>query len=357
MRRTGLFGLLLLSSIRAWAAPSVAVVDLKFAPEVSPADRASLRAALDQALEHAGLSLVSETEIQYTERSAKELFACILKDRCRTEIGRRLNASLLLSGSVSHEDNAWEIALALFDVDVGALAAQNQRVCPRCTVQSFTRPIGELVAELVHADRLRPRGTLVVRTRPPGVQVQVDERPVGTSDLEVQVFSGLHTLALGEAFSTTVEVQPKQRKEVDFKVPTGAPTTITKTEPQPPKPKTESVEPPKVVTDGRRSPPKWRLGLAIGGGVVGLGLVGFGAKFLYDDGRGKCDLATPLRQCSELADTRGAGIGLVVTGSVLAIAGTALLIHDLIATRREKRVTIAPLIGRDTLGLVIGGAL
>jgi len=353
--RTVVLGLLLLSTAPVLASPQVAaVVDLKFGADVPATARSTLRAAVDEALERAGLGLVSRTEIDYAQRSAKDLFDCILKPQCRVEIGRRLNASLLLSGSISYEDGAWEASLALFDVDVGAVGSEDQRVCPRCAVPAFARSLTELVGLLVRNDRQRPRGTLVVRTRPPGVQVQIDERPVGASDLELEVFAGTHTLALGEALSTAVEVQPKQRKEVDFKVPSAAPTTAAAA--PPPVPTNAPLLPETRKEDGqRRAPPMWLLGVAIAADAVGIGMVGFGARFLYDDGRGTCDLMAPQRQCPQVADTFNAGVALTVVGGVLVAGGTGLLVYDLVARKRSRRVAVAPIIGRETMGLSVGG--
>jgi hypothetical protein len=332
----------------------VAVVDLKFGSEITAGERASLRASLDEALLHAGLGIVSETEIQYVERSSKELFACLLQDRCRAEVGHRLNAALLLSGTISRDESAWEAALALFDVEAGALGAQNQRVCPRCTVATLARPLSELVAELVRSDRQRARGTLVVHTHPSGVPVKIDDRPVGSSDLEVPVFAGLHKLALGAAFSTTVEVAAKQRKEVDFKMSDAHPPAPTEAQP-PPKQEAEYPKAPPPPIAPR--PPLWRLGLAAGGAGLGVLLVGIGGKYLYDDGRGLCDLQPPQQQCRNLASTQGLGIGLVVAGGALAVAGGAFFIHDLVVQRRAERIAFAPLIGPQVAGVSVGGAL
>jgi hypothetical protein len=330
---------------------AAAVVDLKFGPEISASDRAVVRAALDHALERAGLSLVSQTEVQHAERAAPELFACLLEDRCRYELGRRLRAGLLLSGSISREDNAWEIALALFNVEVGAVAAQGQRVCTRCSAQSVGKPAGELVAELIRTNAAKPRGTLVVRTKPPGIAVSVDDRPVGLSDLEVSVFAGVHRLAIGTHLSTTVEVQPGQRKEADFKIEPTPPTPP----PKPPLPPQPPPPPPKPWTAA-----KWRIGVAVTLGVVGLGLVGFGAKLITDDGKGLCALTPPQRQCAEIANTTGLGGGLLVGGVALVAASTGWLIHDLVTRpRRDRRhtVTVAPMLTTEMVGAVVGGSL
>lgn len=331
-------------------APTVAVVDLKFGPEISAADRAVVRAALDHALERAGLALVSQTEIQHSERSAPELFGCLLEDRCRYDLGRRLRASLLLSGSISREDSAWEIALALFNVDVGAVGAQGQRVCTRCSVQSVGKPAGELVAELVRTNNARPRGTLVVRTKPPGIAVSVDDRPAGATDLEIPVFAGIHRLSIGAHLSTTVEVQPGQRKDAEFKIE----PSPTPPRPTPPTPPTPPPTPPKPWVAA-----KWRIGVAATLGVIGLGLVGFGAKFLADDGKGLCTLSPPQRQCAEVANTTGIGAGLVAGGAALAAAGAAWLIHDLVVRpRRDRRaLTLVPTISTEIVGAVVGGTL
>jgi len=352
------FALFGASSAVAGTAPTttaaVAVVDLKFGQEIAPADRAVIRAALDHALERAGLTLISQTEIQYSERSSPELFACLLEDRCRYDLGRRLKANLLLSGSVSREDSAWEIALALFNVDVGAVASTGQRVCTRCGVQAVGKPAGELVAELVRANAARPRGTLVVRTKPTGITVRIDDRPAGTSDLEVPVFAGVHRLAIGAHLSTTVDVQAGQRKETDYKIeqqPTPPPT------PKPPTP------PPTTAPTPVPSKPwvaaKWRIGVAATVGIVGLGLVGFGGKFLADDGKGLCTLNPPQRQCADVANTTGLGAGLIVGGVALVAASAGWLLHDLVVKpQRERRtLTLAPTLTTEMVGAVVGGTL
>jgi hypothetical protein len=329
-------------------APMVAVVDLKFGPEIAPADRAAVRAALDHAVERAGLALVSQTAIQHSERAAPELFGCLLEDRCRYDLGRRLGANLLLSGSISREDSAWEIALALFNVDVGAVGAQGQRVCARCSAQSVGKPAGELVAELVRTNEARPRGTLVVRTKPPGFAVSVDDRPAGTSDLEIPVFAGVHRLSIGSRLSTTVDVQPGQRKDAAFHIEP-SPTSSAPAQAQAPTPRPAR----------RWVAARWRIGVASALGAAGLGLIGFGAKLLADDGKGLCTLSPPQRQCPEVADTVGAGAGLVVGGAALAAASAAWLIHDLVVKpRRDRRaLTLAPTVSPELVGVVVGGTL
>jgi len=66
--------------------------------------------------------------------------------------------------------------------------------------------------------------------------------------------------------------------------------------------------------------------LSIGGLLGGVALLSSGVYLLALNGQGTCDLTAAEKQCPRLYDTTGLGTGLVVGGSVVAIAGLVGLV-------------------------------
>ncbi len=103
----------------------------------------------------------------------------------------------------------------------------------------------------------------------------------------------------------------------------------------PPPDKPPEPEPPPVVAPppppvppppppSRRPRPRWRIIAGAAGLGVGLLMVGFGASALAIDNQ--CiDTAMPGKSCSFDFDTLGPGVGLVVPGALLTVAGGVLL--------------------------------
>jgi hypothetical protein len=213
---------LLLLGGAARAEGRLGLVNLRFV-DVGDQDRRDWRDAIQGSVEGRGLQLISDANLHYVQSTSRELFDCFTEDRCRTEIGRRLQADLLLSGQISREKDELLANLSLFAVDL-QMAVKNQVVhCPGCAPAVFRDRLVEAVNDLIISDRGLSRATLLVRTIPPEAAVRVDGRPAGIGELEVIVTAGRHKLQAThqnhDPLLVDVEVKPGERLPVELKLP------------------------------------------------------------------------------------------------------------------------------------------
>lgn len=79
------------------------------------------------------------------------------------------------------------------------------------------------------------------------------------------------------------------------------------------------------VETTRERRPVWRIGLGAGLLAASAVLLGFGGRALYVDGRCADAPSGDQTKCNTVADTQGSGVGLVVTGTLLAIGGVVTI--------------------------------
>src|SRR5579863_4283834 len=107
--RFGLLVVSLLLSSSALAQKQLAIVNLRV--DLPDAERAQARATIENAVKKAGLELIPEMQVQYLQTTAPELFNCFVEDRCRIDLGQRLLAAYLLTGSIGKEGDAYVMQL------------------------------------------------------------------------------------------------------------------------------------------------------------------------------------------------------------------------------------------------------
>jgi hypothetical protein len=328
---------------------SVAVINLKFDDAVS-AEIGKIRAAIQQAFAATSLLEVDASDIENQRTASKDLFACFSEDRCRAALGARLKTDYIFSGTITREEGALEAFVSLFDVRLGVSAKREQLVCPRCSVEKFNERLRESIEAMVRVARSIPQGTIFVRTTPPGADVKIDQRPVGTSNLEAPASVGNHTVEVSRPgvgpIRLSVEVKAGERRDVDLSID------------EAPKPS----NPPEIHPPPEK-PPRFSKNMLLGlsgltaGVLVGsLIVVGVGAQVLGDDGKPTCP-SGPANQCRTLYDTQGQGGGMVAAGVVLTLASAALLgveIYALLKQQKSKPV-VAPTADKNGAGISIGG--
>jgi hypothetical protein len=338
--------LVVASTVAHADAGRLAIVNLRI--DLPESERAQARATVEAAVKKAGLELVPELQVQHMQSAAPDLFNCFLEDRCRVDLGARLLADYILTGSIDKEDDAYVAQLDVFDVQLATVGKREPAACPHCNAQAFEKRLSSAVENAVRAARQVPRGTLVVRTRPPGAEVKIDQRPVGTSNVELTLAAGTHTVELGgpgrSPISMPVEVKAKERRELDLKMtvregpqpvpPPPTPPPIRETE------KHEVVIPP---------PPRegwWRpqriAGVAIAAGGAALVLASI-APFALD---GNCSSEG---LCLYQRHTKTTGIALAASGAAVAVAGAIVI---LTTPRKRIQAAVAPVVSPNAAGVV-----
>jgi hypothetical protein len=342
-----LFCLVLFSTVARADGGRLAIVNLRV--ELADAERAQVRATIEGAIKKAGLDLVPELHVQHMQNTAPELFNCFTEDRCRVDLGQRLLADYLLTGSIGKEDDAYVVQLDIFDVQL-ATVKREPAACPRCSAQAFDKRLAAVVENGVRAARQLPRGTLIVRTRPPGAEVKLDQRPVGMSNLELVVAAGTHTVELGGAgrspISMPIEVKAKERSEVDLKMTVqegplpSPPTPPTAKHPEQPQPPLVPLQPPTARRSWWRPQRIAGVALVAGGAALALSSI---APFVLDS-----DCSTE-GHCYYQRHTQGAGIGLAVAGAAVFVAGVIVI---LTTPREHVQAALAPMVSPNSAGVV-----
>jgi hypothetical protein len=104
----------------------------------------------------------------------------------------------------------------------GELLVTDKRTCDRCADHAVETTVRELVEALVKEARERARPTLLdIRSIPTGATVKIDGKAVGATDLQIEVYAGVHAVyfekagyhgesrevVVGDGESMTVEVR------------------------------------------------------------------------------------------------------------------------------------------------------
>lgn len=183
-----------------------------------PAEAQRLHAAVEQALRAEGQASL---DLRTATAQAPELAPCLGMPACQLQLAGRAGTEALLSVAVTAPPavltppaaptppaaasptrpappapalRSYRLLVTLLDTAVGEVAAWVDRPCAACSPQQAAAALSQAVAELLRKGLVRPRGTLLVRTSPPGAQLVLDGRPVGRSPLQRPVWAGPHTV-------------------------------------------------------------------------------------------------------------------------------------------------------------------
>jgi hypothetical protein len=269
---------------------------LLFLPRERFADAAARphREALEKIFESRKMSLIDEgTALAQTAR----LKACMQTTTCQLELARQYGADYVLIGAlIEQRDKAgFRVTFTLLDAEAGETASATEWSCERCAADDLAAHLPRLTEKLLGEGLLRARGTLVVRTQPPGAVLRIDDRTVGITPYERPSLARefeLHVTHPGyREARRRVRIEAEKKQEVDI--------TLAR----------QSAEP---VREKRR--PLWRL--AIGGAALTAGvlLLGFGAAALSQNDECVSPKPPLAEFCRRVYDTNRLGGGLLGVG-------------------------------------------
>lgn len=276
---------------------------------------AALRSALVQALartvrqQHAVLLDGARAAVGDPAAAAAAISSCLERGDCHEPLSPEGEVSYVLAVRLPSDAGAargaYRIQAALLDTRTRELGARGEVLCEPCDDGGLSEQLGKLTGRLLAETLSRPRGTLSVRSEPPGARILVAGRWLGVTPYQQEAFTGPRTVELQrEGY-----VPQQQEVEIEAGKTTELQVSLQRTPSAP-------VE--------RRARPRWRL--ATGGALLGGGLLlaGFGASALAMNGR--CwDGSDHLDSCTPFYNTLAVGSGLVGSGSALAVAGVILL--------------------------------
>lgn len=246
------------------------------------------------------------------------LGSCRTTLRCQRELAGKNQLEHVLDTSVSRSDgqggSAFRIVARLFHTQVETPAAEVKKDCIACTAEQAAQLLKAATGEVLAQGLIRHPATLTVESVPDAAELTVDDLAVGRTPFSQPRWGGTVTLRARKAGFNLGErtVELKEGESATVRIELEAPTTAT--EPPPLSPR--------VTAPLRR--PRWRL--AVGGILIGAGVVigGFGISALYVDG--KCYSAAGIHECTSLLEPQyhsgvlggallGSGVGLSLIGS------------------------------------------
>ena len=180
-------------------------------PTLEAPMRETLRRSISEAVQVQNAVLVtSEAQADLLSRQP-ELAGCLNELRCQEEMARRTSAQFVLRLEVQREESsgktgkdgkpragALRFSGELLDVDVGMISVRGAQGCSDCGLKRALPQLVELVQELLRNGTARPRGKLRLTSDPPGARVIVDNIPLGTTPYERDTFIGSHEVVLSK---------------------------------------------------------------------------------------------------------------------------------------------------------------
>ncbi len=367
-------------------------------PGVKGDDVAAIGAAFAVALEQFGFGVVGEDFVAAHLSGRPDLRKCLekrphlgagVKDPeaeakgidCMFDLAGGTNADLVVEAVITHEPpvaatrepaptketkgkkgskaaptketpgspEKWDISLRLLPLDVRRPGADGQGGCVNCqreapdgkSKSASTTALALLSDTLKTELKQRPRATLKVHSTPTGAAVRMDGYDLGVTDLKRTIYAGEGHLevSLGDKkVEQSIKAEAERVVELDADLNAG---TI--------KERQDVVIPPPPP------PAKWMRPVGVALMVAGVAMAATGGGLWSINGNPTgCEIKTPGQHCPERFATQNLGIGLIASGTAVAVVGIVLTAKGW-PKKTEHKLSIAPLVGPGALGLGASG--
>ena len=293
--------------------PAVLVVDQ--APDAQTAEAVQKR--VQTALSRESYAVVPRRAV---ELYAKDLALCLTDVSCLRKAAAKFGVEFVLWARTEKQGNGWRVVLNLRDAATGTELGSNNAQCDSCSIDGVLAKVGETTGSLTSAAVSRDRGEVEIRSTPADTEVVLDGQVLGAAPIKQSLLAGRYALLVRKPgyidHSQQIEIKGSGTLVVDVNLL----DRDAQMEPAP----AVRIEPMRVTTEAKR--PKWRY--AAGGAGIGIGvvLIGFGISAFAQNGvvlDGNCPSSFGVQRCQ--FGTIAPGVGLTVTGALLAGAGAALI--------------------------------
>lgn len=278
------------------------------------------------------------------------------EETCLDRIGRLLRVQAVVSYRITARDlsarrtvptsspepsatddqpRSWELALTYYNVAVGAIGGHKKTSCPSCTLEQASQRLAELLSQAVTDDAARSRGDLEIATTPSGATILLDGTEVGSTPYRRSAFAGHHQVLvrLGgfRSRQAAFDVEPQKAARLQFDLEPGRDM---------PKPVLQPSLP------ARQPRPAWRL--ALGGGLLGIGLAGVGGGAYGISIDGCCIDSANYPEQPVCIGAFFPGLAFTISGAAVALTGALLIAIPGPRTKRQ------PAASRSRAGYAIG---
>lgn len=277
----------------------------------------------------------------------------VLRVRAKRVPPAPVPASATPAGQPPTVDKAsWQFDLEVFDPSVGDIAGKTSVRCDDCAVEQAFQSASATLGTVVQQSASRARGSVEISSKPSGADVFLGGEKVGVTPYKASRFVGsvpLELRLLGQPpFSSTLTIEAGQVAQVE--------AVLSKPGDDAPEPDPK-LPPPVVKAPVYRTEvmprPKWRL--ALGGSLIGLGVLslGFGISALQANGKSVLNPICPDGKtvCQQIYDTGKVGGGLTVFG-LAAIAGGMVTV---VLPGSKQQVQVSTALSPSMMGLAAFG--
>lgn len=331
----------------AESSPKTAVVlDPKVEGPIIPQDLAEIEKAVQAELQQQQFQVTSKGERDGIMSSTGNLKGCYRND-CLEQLGRLLGAHIVLAykikvqivevpvqqqvvqqeppkGKGKKDKGAqepapeplaaasplvWQINASLYDIEVGAIGARVETKCEHCSGPKVAQETAELIKQALFEDASKARGGLEIISDPANSSVLVDGVELGVTPYKRQTFVGKHEITVRhtgyKSTNQEIVINDTKKTSLNFQLEPGK-------------------DPVQYIKEyGPR--PKWRL--ALGGALIGVGVIGIGVGAYGLAINGKCvdEIMPPALVCNQVRNGIPGGLGFLIGGGVVAAAGAVML--------------------------------
>lgn len=189
---------------------------------LNPRQRASIERSLEDAIQAEHLSAYPR-ELAFREANETSYSACLQLLACQVRMALQVQLDLVLVVRVQGRNEDWQMVVEVVDASIGAQAGRASRSCRGCSIEKVGRELQQVGLPLLLQTLNRPKGTLVVRSTPPGAEVRVGDRLIGRTPVERPMWVGSHEITVGSGprrtVSKLIEIKAGARAVLDLPLP------------------------------------------------------------------------------------------------------------------------------------------
>lgn len=167
------------------------------APGLSPTLRADFHRAVTQFAEKENVTLIDAESVL---GSHPELRSCIRTATCKQQLAQKAGIDFVLAvriGVQSEGNNSqWRVGAALLHSRANGIASQADEGCSVCSQQQALSILEETCRRTLIQGLARPIGKVQLESNPSGAEVWIAERKIGSTPLDISLFTGIHEFRL-----------------------------------------------------------------------------------------------------------------------------------------------------------------
>ena len=178
-------------------AERVAVARMTFEGRIPEGLRDLFAQRLMEGLSAARFEVLSGKDVQQKLVQEKDLLAC-QDAACYPTMAKTLDASYLITARVAESNKTYTMLMEIINGRTGAVLASNRERCETCGVEEAGEKMGLAASAL--RERLevvsRAPARFVIRSKPAGATVIIDDQVIGVTPLDAELSGGPHHMKL-----------------------------------------------------------------------------------------------------------------------------------------------------------------